>query len=204
MTHLSLNETARRHNVSKAGLSQAVHADRPIKGMSLHRFAVVEDGEIQGFEFPDWYSIPENNDREEEETVFMTPQELCQAHSPFSKEKIQEGVRLNRPVDGFPVAEWAVYGDNGSWKGFEVPESVVLDSLQSPSRREQNETVNLEITAADRSLTGPVSVTVVLEDKVVLLRLRGRGIDEEYTLEEARALRDCLSRALSAAEDAHA
>jgi len=66
---LSLNETARRHDVSKAGLSQAVHAGRPIKGMSLHRFAVVEEGEIQGFEFPDWYSIPEEDEGEEEEAL---------------------------------------------------------------------------------------------------------------------------------------
>jgi hypothetical protein len=62
----------------------------------------------------------------------------------------------------------------------------------------------LEITAADRSLTDPVSVTVVPEDDVVLLRLRGRGIDQEYTLDEARALRNCIEVALQHASKSHA
>lgn len=124
---LSLNETARRHDVSKAGLSQAVHAGRPIKGMSLHRFAVVEEGEIQGFEFPDWYSIPEENDGEEEETVYMTMAEICREHSAFHRGKVEHALRKGWPVDGFPLHEWVVHDEGGSWDGFEVPKSADFD-----------------------------------------------------------------------------
>jgi len=130
MTDLSLNETARRHGVSKAGLSQAVHADRPIKGMALHRFAVMEDGEVRGFEFPDWYSIPDESDGEEEETVFMTMEELCQEHSAFHRWKIEEALRHGWPVDGFPVYDWVCYDDLGEWDGFEVPKSADFDGPQ--------------------------------------------------------------------------
>jgi len=61
----------------------------------------------------------------------------------------------------------------------------------------------VEITAAERSLPEPVAVTVVPEDGIVLLRIRGRGIDAEYTLEEANALKDCLHEALMQAKNAH-
>jgi hypothetical protein len=127
MVKLSLNETARRHDISKAGLSHAVHADRPIKGMSLHRFAVVEDGEIQGFEFPDWYSIPEENDGEEEQTVYMTMAELCREHSAFHRGRVEHALRKEWPIDGFPVYEWVVLNEEGEWDGFEVPKSADLD-----------------------------------------------------------------------------
>jgi hypothetical protein len=133
MTELSLNETARRHDVSKAGLSQAVHADRPIKGMSLHRFAVVEDGKIQGFEFPDWYSIPEESEGEEEETVYMTMGELCQEHSAFHRGKVEEALRRGWPIDGFPIYEWVVHDEGGSWDGFEVPKSADFDGPHRPN-----------------------------------------------------------------------
>jgi len=128
MTDLSLNETARRHGVSKAGLSQAVHADRPIKGMSLHRFAKIEDGKIRGFKFPDWYCMPDPE--EEEETVLMTMEELCQEHSAFHRGKMEEALRHGWPVDGFPVYEWVVHDDGGSWDGFEVPKSADFDGPQ--------------------------------------------------------------------------
>jgi hypothetical protein len=127
MVKLSLNETARRHDISKAGLSHAVHADRPIKGMSLHRFAVVEDGKIQGFEFPDWYSIPEENDGEEEQTVYMTMAELCREHSAFHRGRVEHALRKEWPIDGFPVYEWVVLNEEGEWDGFEVPKSADLD-----------------------------------------------------------------------------
>ena len=127
MVELSLNETARRHDISKAGLSHAVHADRPIKGMSLHRFAVVEDGKIQGFEFPDWYSIPEENDGEEEQTVYMTMAELCREHSAFHRGRVEHALRKGWPIDGFPVYEWVVLNEEGEWDGFEVPKSADLD-----------------------------------------------------------------------------
>lgn len=127
MVKLSLNETARRHDISKAGLSHAVHADRPIKGMSLHRFAVVEDGKIQGFEFPDWYSIPEENDGEEEQTVYMTMAELCREHSAFHRGRVEHALRKGWPIDGFPVYEWVVLNEEGEWDGFEVPKSADLD-----------------------------------------------------------------------------
>jgi hypothetical protein len=126
MTDLSLNETARRHGVSKAGLSQAVHADRPIKGMALHRFAVLHDGEVQGFEFPDWYCMP-TEEEEEEETVFMTMEEICQEHSAFDIFKLETALRNGWPVDGFPVYDWVCYDDLGKWDGFEVPKSADLD-----------------------------------------------------------------------------
>jgi hypothetical protein len=131
---LSLNETARRHDVSKAGLSQAVHAGRPIKGMSLHRFAVVEEGEIQGFEFPDWYSIPEEEEgEEEEETIYMTMAELCREHSAFHRGKVEHALRKGWPVDGFPLHEWVVHDEGGSWDGFEVPKSADFDGRHPPN-----------------------------------------------------------------------
>jgi hypothetical protein len=139
MTTLSLNETARRHDVSKAGLSQAVHAGRPIKGMSLHRFAVVEDGEIQGFEFPDWYSIPEENDGEEEETVYMTMAEICREHSAFHRGKVEHALRKGWPVDGFPLHEWVVHDEGGSWDGFEVPKSADFDGPHRQNVSSTNE-----------------------------------------------------------------
>lgn len=56
---ISLSETARRHGVSKSGLWTAAQNDRPIKGMQLHRYVVLgDDGEIRGFDFPDWYEFP--------------------------------------------------------------------------------------------------------------------------------------------------
>ena len=133
MTTLSLNETARRHDVSKAGLSQAVHAGRPIKGMSLHRFAVVEEGEIQGFEFPDWYSIPEEDEGEEEETIYMTMGELCREHSAFHRGRVEHALRKGWPIDGFPVYDWVVHDEGGSWDGFEVPKSADFDGRHPPN-----------------------------------------------------------------------
>jgi hypothetical protein len=134
MTKLSLNETARRHDVSKAGLSQAVHAGRPIKGMSLHRFAVVEEGEIRGFQFPDWYSIPEEDEgEEEEETIYMTMAELCREHSAFHRGKVEHALRKGWPVDGFPLHEWVVHDEGGSWDGFEVPKSADFDGRHPPN-----------------------------------------------------------------------
>lgn len=128
MTELSLNETARRHGVSKAGLSQAVHGDRPIKGMSLHRFAIVEDGRIRGFEFPEWYALPSEDEKEDEaQTVFMTMTELCHEHSAFHRGQIEEALRQGWPVDGFPVYEWVLHDGEGNWDGFDVPKSADLD-----------------------------------------------------------------------------
>lgn len=128
MTEISLNETARRHGVSKAGLSQAVHGDRPIKGMSLHRFAVVEDGEIKGFEFPEWYELPsEDGEEDEPQMVFMTMTELCHEHSSFHRGKIEEALRQGWPVDGFAIYDWVIYDEEGQWDGFEVPKSADLD-----------------------------------------------------------------------------
>jgi hypothetical protein len=139
MTTLSLNETARRHEVSKAGLSQAVHAGRPIKGMSLHRFAVVEDGEIRGFEFPEWYTIPEEDEGEEEQTVYMTMAELCREHSAFHRGKVEHALRKGWPVDGFPVCDWVVHDEGGSWDGFEVPKSADFDGPHSENVFPTNE-----------------------------------------------------------------
>lgn len=133
MTELSLNETARRHGVSKAGLSQAVHADRPIKGMSLHRFAVIENGEVQGFEFPDWYCVPDPEDEEEDETVFMTMEELCREHSAFHRWKVEHALRKGWPIDGFPLHEWVVHDEGGSWDGFQVPKSADFDGPHPPN-----------------------------------------------------------------------
>jgi hypothetical protein len=139
MIKLSLNETAHRHDVSKAGLSQAVHAGRPIKGMSLHRFAVVEEGKIQRFEFPDWYSIPEENVEEEEETVYMTMGELCREHSAFHRGKVEHALREGWPVDGFPVYDWVVHDEGGSWDGFEVPKSADFDGPHRENVSSTNE-----------------------------------------------------------------
>ena len=133
MTTLSLNETARRHDVSKAGLSQAVHAGRPIKGMSLHRFAVMEDGGIRGFEFPEWYSLPGEDEGEEEETMYMTMAELCREHSAFHRGKVEHALRKGWPVDGFPLHEWVVHDEGGSWDGFEVPKSADFDGPHPPN-----------------------------------------------------------------------
>lgn len=66
MVELSLRETARQHGVSPGGLSKAVHAGREIKGMALHRYATIEEGKIAGFQFPEWYELPEESENEGE------------------------------------------------------------------------------------------------------------------------------------------
>lgn len=147
MIKLSLNETACRHGVSKAGLSHAAHAGRPIKGMSLHRFAVLEDGEVQRFEFPDWYDLPSEKE-ENEDTIFLTMKELCREHSAFHRGKIEHALRKEWPVDGFAVYEWVVLNEEGEWEGFEVPKSADFDggrpssnmiSTEGPLQREEKD-----------------------------------------------------------------
>jgi hypothetical protein len=86
----------------------------------------MEDGEVQGFEFPDWYCMP-TEEEEEEETVFMTMEEICQEHSAFDIFKLETALRNGWPVDGFPVYDWVCYDDLGKWSGFEVPKSAPLD-----------------------------------------------------------------------------
>lgn len=55
---ISLRETARRHDASAGYLSERVRAKKSVKGHKLHRYAVVEDGKVRGFSFPDDYAFP--------------------------------------------------------------------------------------------------------------------------------------------------
>jgi hypothetical protein len=55
---ISLRETARRHDASAGYLSERVRAHKPVKGHDLRPYAVVEDGQIQGFSFPADYTFP--------------------------------------------------------------------------------------------------------------------------------------------------
>lgn len=127
MTELSLSETARRHGVSKGALSVAVKEERPIRGMSLYKYAQLEDGRITGFRFPDWYEIPDEHEEGETDTRFLMIEELVDEHSTFHRGIVEEAVRQGWEVDGYPVDEWIVYDENGHMKGFEVPESVTFD-----------------------------------------------------------------------------
>lgn len=67
---ISLRETARRHDASKGYLSERVRARKPVKGHDLHQYAVVEDGQIQGFSFPADYTfpVPPNTEQANERT----------------------------------------------------------------------------------------------------------------------------------------
>jgi hypothetical protein len=50
--HLSLTEAAEAFDISKSYLSEAVRAQKAAKGHDLHRYAVMEGGQIDGFEIP--------------------------------------------------------------------------------------------------------------------------------------------------------
>ncbi|MCS3863443.1 hypothetical protein GGP86_003242 [Salinibacter ruber] len=130
MTTLTLSETAQKHDVAKSSLSEAVHDRRPVHGMNLYRYAVIENGRIKKFDFPSWYCFPDDeNDKDEEteETIFMTIKEICRQHSGFHRGKIEEALRQGCPIDGFPVFEWVVRDEEGKWEGFEVPRSAEFD-----------------------------------------------------------------------------
>jgi len=50
--HFSLTEAADAFGMSKSHLSESVREGKPAKGHDLHRYAVMEDGRIKGFEIP--------------------------------------------------------------------------------------------------------------------------------------------------------
>jgi hypothetical protein len=141
-TTLTLSETAQKHGVAKSSLSEAVHDGRPVQDMNLHRYAIIENGRIQEFEFPSWYRFPSGEggkEKEEEETVYMTMAELCQEHSEFDRFRIETALRNEWPIDGFPVSEWVVRDDEGKWDGFEVPRSADFDGPHRQNVSSTNE-----------------------------------------------------------------
>jgi len=136
MTTLTLSETAQKHDVAKSSLSEAVHDRRPVHGMNLYRYAVIENGRIKKFGFPSWYCFPDDeNDKNEEteETIFMTTEEICREHSAFHRGKVEHALRKEWRIDGFPVYEWVVHDEGGSWDGFEVPKSADFDGPRLPN-----------------------------------------------------------------------
>jgi hypothetical protein len=123
MTELSLRETAKRHGVSKGGLSKAVHADRPIEGMALHKYAVIDDGVISGFRFPEWYEIP-SGEKTGSGSEFYTTEELCRESRGLSRGKVEVAVREGREIDGIDLSSRAVFDDEGGLRGFRLPDSI--------------------------------------------------------------------------------
>ena len=50
--HFSLTEAADAFDMSKSHLSESVRAGKPAKGHDLHKHAVMENGQVKGFEVP--------------------------------------------------------------------------------------------------------------------------------------------------------
>jgi predicted DNA-binding protein (UPF0251 family) len=169
MVELSLREAANRHGVSAGGLSKAVHAGREIDGMALYRYAVVENGRIEGFEFPSWYDLPEANRNKEEETIFLTMEELTAQHSEFNRGKVEECLRRGWEIDSFPVCDWVVF-EHGGLKGFEVPRNAdfdggkrknASDSQKAPSASPDMSREDEAEVAAENSEEGGISTQAV-------------------------------------------
>ena len=58
MQTLTLRETARRYRCSPGYLSERVREGKPVKGNPLHENAVIEDGRVKEFRFPDSHRFP--------------------------------------------------------------------------------------------------------------------------------------------------
>ena len=55
---ISLRETARRYDIDPGYLSRRVRAGKAAQGHDLTPFAIIEDGKIQGFTFPNGHTFP--------------------------------------------------------------------------------------------------------------------------------------------------
>jgi hypothetical protein len=121
---ISLRETAKRHEVSPGGLSKAVHAERQIEGMALHKYAVLEDGKISGFDFPTWYTFPNGESTEECGSDLTTVAELCDKFQNLTRGKVEYAIREGRSIDGNDVADWATFDGEGRLEGLDVPDSA--------------------------------------------------------------------------------
>lgn len=58
---ISLRETARRHDIDAGYLSRRVRAGKAAQGHDLTPFVVIQEGKVQGFEFPPGHSFPDGS-----------------------------------------------------------------------------------------------------------------------------------------------